>query len=103
MSGDYARPDYLIEPEELARRLEAGEVRVFDGTVFLEPASQGYRARSGREEYLAAHLPGSAFVDQLTPNLLAAMPPVAWARRWKRSMPSAVASAAMSLLMVATS
>jgi thiosulfate/3-mercaptopyruvate sulfurtransferase len=66
VSGDYARPDYLIEPEELARRLEAGEVRVFDGTVFLEPASQGYRARSGREEYLAAHLPGSAFVDQLT-------------------------------------
>lgn len=66
MSGNYARPDYLIEPEELARRLDADEVRVFDGTVFLEPAPRGYRARSGHDEYLAAHIPGAAFADQLS-------------------------------------
>jgi thiosulfate/3-mercaptopyruvate sulfurtransferase len=64
VTGNYTRPEYLIEPDELARRLDAGEVRVFDGTVFLEPAQQGYRARSGHDEYLAGHIPGAAFVDQ---------------------------------------
>lgn len=66
MTGTYARPEYLIEPAELSRRLDAGEVRVFDGTVFLEPAQKGYRARSGHDEYLAAHIPGAAFADQLS-------------------------------------
>ena len=66
MTSSYARPEYLIEPEALARRLEADQIRVFDGTVFLEPAEKGYRARSGLADYQQAHIPGAAFADQLT-------------------------------------
>jgi thiosulfate/3-mercaptopyruvate sulfurtransferase len=65
MTEAYARPEYLIEPAELSARIAKGDVRVFDGTVFLEPAERGYRARSGLAEYQQAHIPGSAFVDQL--------------------------------------
>jgi len=61
----YARPEYLIEPAALAAALDAGQVRVFDATVFLEPAERGYRARSGIEEYGQGHIPGAAFLDQL--------------------------------------
>ena len=63
MSTDLVKPEYLIEPHELATRLEAGTVRVFDATVFLEPAERGYRARSGLEDYRQAHVPGAAFLD----------------------------------------
>jgi len=66
MTETHARPEYLIEPAELAARISVGDVRVFDGTVFLEPAERGYRARSGLAEYQQAHIPGSAFVDQLS-------------------------------------
>ena len=66
MTDSYARPEYLIEPAELSARLAEGTVRVFDGTVFLEPAQRGYRARSGLEDYQRAHIPGAAFIDQLS-------------------------------------
>lgn len=62
----YARPEYLIEPEALAAALDADQVRVFDVTVFLEPAERGYRARSGVEEYAEGHIPGAAFIDQIS-------------------------------------
>ncbi len=65
MTVRFTRPEYLVEPLELAPRLEAGEVRVFDATVFLEPAERGYRARSGLEDYERGHIPGAAFLDQL--------------------------------------
>ena len=66
MTESYARPEYLIEPEQLSSRLAEGTVRVFDGTVFLEPAQRGYRARSGLEDYQRAHIRGAAFIDQLS-------------------------------------
>lgn len=66
MIEEYARPEYLIEPTELSARLAEGTVRVFDGSVFLEPAQRGYRARSGLEDYQRAHIPGAAFIDQLS-------------------------------------
>jgi thiosulfate/3-mercaptopyruvate sulfurtransferase len=59
-------PQYLIEPAELSARLESGSVRVFDGTVILEPAEKGYRARAGIDDYQAGHIPGAAFINQLT-------------------------------------
>jgi thiosulfate/3-mercaptopyruvate sulfurtransferase len=62
----YANPEYLIEPDALAAALDEGRVRVFDATVFLEPAERGYRARSGIEEYAQGHIPGAAFLDQLS-------------------------------------
>jgi thiosulfate/3-mercaptopyruvate sulfurtransferase len=64
MSTGYLRPDYLIEPAQLSERL--GSVRVFDGTVILEPAEKGYRARAGLDDYQAGHIPGAAFINQMT-------------------------------------
>jgi thiosulfate/3-mercaptopyruvate sulfurtransferase len=61
---DYANPQFLIEPEELAERLGAADLRIFDATVFLVPAaSGGYRAESGLERYREGHVPGAAFMD----------------------------------------
>lgn len=66
MSSEYVKPQYLIEPETLAERISAGDVRVFDGTVILEPAAKGYRAKAALSDYQAGHIPGAAFVDQMT-------------------------------------
>jgi len=60
---ELVNPQYLIEPEELASRLEEPGLRVFDATVFLVPATSGYRAESGLAKYEEAHIPGAAFMD----------------------------------------
>ena len=60
---NYANPGYLIEPAELAARLDQPDVRVFDATVFLVPAATGYRAESGLERYRESHIQGAAFMD----------------------------------------
>lgn len=60
---NFANPDLLIEPEQLAAMLDAPDLRIFDSTVFLVPAERGYRAESGLERYRAAHVPGAAFMD----------------------------------------
>ena len=51
-------PDPLISVEDLARRLGDRGVQVIDATWFL-PGD----ARSGREEYRKAHIPGAVFFD----------------------------------------
>ena len=61
----YAKPEYLIEPEALASRLGAPELKVFDATVHLVPAEKGYRAESGLADYGEGHVPGAAFLDQI--------------------------------------
>jgi thiosulfate/3-mercaptopyruvate sulfurtransferase len=66
VSAGYVNPQFLIEPAELATRLESGSVRVFDGTVILEPAEKGYRARAAEADYQAGHIPGAAFINQMT-------------------------------------
>jgi len=56
----------LITTEELARRLGAPAVRVFDCTTYLRPRSDGqpgYVSESGRANYDKGHLPGAAFLD----------------------------------------
>ncbi len=61
---DPARPELLIETDELARRLGAPELRVFDCTTHLDPdPDRVYTPRAGREDYEAGHVPGAAFID----------------------------------------
>jgi len=54
----------LISTEELARRLGAPGLRVFDCTTYLRPRAEGgYDAESGRGNYDKGHIPGAAFLD----------------------------------------
>ena len=56
----------LITTEELARRMDAPAVRVFDCTTYLRPRTDGqpgYISESGRANYDKGHLPGAAFLD----------------------------------------
>ncbi len=62
--SDYAHPELLIETAELAERLGAPELRVFDCTTHLDPHPERvYTPRPGREDYEAGHIPGAAFID----------------------------------------
>ncbi len=61
----YVHPEYLIEPEALAREIGAPDLKIFDVSVFLVPAETGYRAESGAAGYQKAHIPGAAFLDQI--------------------------------------
>ncbi|MCA0303361.1 MAG: sulfurtransferase [Proteobacteria bacterium] len=54
----------LISTDDLARRLGAPGVRVFDCTTYLRPRPEGgYAVESGRANYDKGHLPGAAFLD----------------------------------------
>jgi thiosulfate/3-mercaptopyruvate sulfurtransferase len=54
----------LISTEELARRMDAPAVRIFDCTTYLRPRPEGgYNAESGRANYEKGHVPGAAFLD----------------------------------------
>lgn len=54
----------LVSTEWLAAHLDDPDLRVFDTTVHLRPATPGpYRIESGRADYEAAHIPGAAFLD----------------------------------------
>jgi thiosulfate/3-mercaptopyruvate sulfurtransferase len=63
---NYAHPEYLIEAEELSKEIGAPDLKIFDATVILRPAKAGYRAESGLADYQQGHIPGSAFLDQIT-------------------------------------
>jgi thiosulfate/3-mercaptopyruvate sulfurtransferase len=54
----------LMSTEDLARRLGAPALRVFDCTTYLKPGPDGrYIAESGRANYDKGHIPGAAFLD----------------------------------------
>jgi thiosulfate/3-mercaptopyruvate sulfurtransferase len=53
----------LIEPTQLLAQLDQPNLRIYDAAVFLQPAKIGYRAESGYDGYLRAHIPGAAFID----------------------------------------
>jgi thiosulfate/3-mercaptopyruvate sulfurtransferase len=55
----------LIEPQALEAQLGNPALRVFDCTVILEVGPEGLSIRSGREDWAAAHIPGSDFLDLL--------------------------------------
>ncbi len=66
MTVTYPDDSLLMEPDELAGLLDSAArdtLRVFDCTVFLEPAETGYRAVSGLGRYREQHIPGAAFMD----------------------------------------
>lgn len=63
---NYVHPEYLIEADQLAKEIGASDLKIFDATVFLKPAKTGYRAESGLAEYQQGHIPGSAFLDQIS-------------------------------------
>ena len=61
----YAHPEYLVTAQELAANLDAPNLRIFDATVFLQPAPSGvgYQAESGSARFQRGHVPGAAFLD----------------------------------------
>ena len=56
----------LISTDDLARRMGAPGVRVFDCTTYLRPRTDGqpgYVSESGRANYNKGHIPGAAYLD----------------------------------------
>jgi len=54
----------LISTEELARRMDAPALRIFDCSVYQHPRPEGgYIVESGRATYDKGHIPGAAFLD----------------------------------------
>ena len=54
----------LVSSGWLAEHLDDADLRVFDVTVHLRPATPGpYTIEPGRADYEAAHVPGAAFLD----------------------------------------
>lgn len=54
----------LVSTGWLQANLEDPNLRIFDATVHLRPATPGpYRIESGRADYEIAHIPGAAFLD----------------------------------------
>jgi thiosulfate/3-mercaptopyruvate sulfurtransferase len=55
---------HLISTDELARRLGAPGLRLFDCTVYQTPGPDGlYVATNGRADYDKGHIPGAAYLD----------------------------------------
>ncbi|TAL29354.1 MAG: sulfurtransferase [Phenylobacterium sp.] len=54
----------LVSADWLQAHLNDSDLRLFDVTVHLRPATPGpYRIESGRADYETAHIPGAAFLD----------------------------------------
>lgn len=54
----------LVSTAWLETHLKDPDLRIFDVTVHLRPATPGpYRIESGRADYEAGHIPGAAFLD----------------------------------------
>ena len=59
----YAHPEYLISAQELMQQLNDPAVRIYDTSVLLLAAEQGYTSQPGRERYLREHIPGGGFIN----------------------------------------
>ena len=55
----------LISATDLAARLDDENLRIVDATVHLTFDADGAHVTSGRDTYLAGHLPGAVFADQI--------------------------------------
>lgn len=54
----------LVSTDWLAQHLSDPDLRIFDLTVHLRPATPGpYTIESGRADYESEHIPGAAFID----------------------------------------
>jgi thiosulfate/3-mercaptopyruvate sulfurtransferase len=57
-------PEYLVETDWLAARLEDPTLRILECTTILHPLPDGgYRAESGLATWTAGHIPRSGFAD----------------------------------------
>lgn len=66
MPARYVHPEAIVETSWLADHLRDPALRVFDCTTYLRyetGTGRPYRIESGRADYEAAHIPGSAFLD----------------------------------------
>jgi thiosulfate/3-mercaptopyruvate sulfurtransferase len=65
MTAGLAHPEYLVDTDWLAARLNDPQVRVLDCTTHLPPLPDFslYTVVSGREDFEKAHIPGALFVD----------------------------------------
>ena len=59
----YAHPEYLISAKELMQQLQDPAVRIYDTSVLLLAAEQGYTSQPGRERFLREHIPGAGFIN----------------------------------------
>ena len=59
----YAHPEYLISAQELMQQLNDPAVRIYDTSVLLLAAENGYTSEPGRERYLQEHIPGAGFIN----------------------------------------
>jgi thiosulfate/3-mercaptopyruvate sulfurtransferase len=62
----YAHPEAIVDTAWLAANLGDPALRVFDCTTYLRyetGTGRPYRVESGRADYDAGHIPGSAFLD----------------------------------------
>src|ERR687895_1989432 len=58
----------LVSTDWLEKHLGDPDLRVLDATAHLvgpESGSSGWSLRPGRDDYLAAHIPGAVFADVL--------------------------------------
>jgi thiosulfate/3-mercaptopyruvate sulfurtransferase len=64
VTAGYANPDILIETDELEAELGAEDLRIIDCNVHLTPKPEGgYEISSGLEDWRAAHIPQSCFLE----------------------------------------
>jgi thiosulfate/3-mercaptopyruvate sulfurtransferase len=64
----FTQPRYLVSTDWLAANLDDPSLRILDATVFLRPPSPdaprtAWVRESGRKQWEAGHIPGSAFAD----------------------------------------
>jgi thiosulfate/3-mercaptopyruvate sulfurtransferase len=52
-----------VNADWLAQHLDAPDLRVLEATVHLTHSGGSYEIRSGRDDWAAGHIPGSAFAD----------------------------------------
>ena len=59
----YTHPEYLISAQQLMQQLDDPAVRIYDTSVLLLAAENGYTSEPGRERYLQEHIPGAGFIN----------------------------------------
>lgn len=65
-SARFQHPDQIVSTDWLAQHLGDPSLRIFDCTTYLiyeTGTGRPYRVESGRKDYEAGHVPGSAFLD----------------------------------------
>jgi thiosulfate/3-mercaptopyruvate sulfurtransferase len=65
MTKGFVHPEFLVDTSWLAEHLDDPLVRVLDCTTHLPalPDNSYYTVQPGLDDFLAAHIPGAAFVD----------------------------------------